>query len=330
MQEFVGRLTALDPRASETLKVITYFDTLLANEVGTVALIRGAAVLTGVPAGAELDSRIIRVDPKGDLLPSRPYLDPWPMRDVQHGRRAWIEREGPPHANDAMVLERLSLTIGATFARGMPIEPNAVEALLDGDRALNERNAIAVRLRLDANQHLYAIASAVSNPMPTAGPSTVIATPHGLVRATIATAGNPAPCGPAGIGITVSADALPESWQSAYTALRLTRGRPIVVDAAQLGALLEVANTTDTRRPLHPDAVALSVLDDHTTGILDALVQADSVRAAALALGMHHSTVQARHEALTRELGYNPRSARGRARYEVARMLCDLATPWRL
>jgi len=59
--------------------------------------------------------------------------------------------------------------------------------------------------------------------------------------------------------------------------------------------------------------------------MLDELVAAESVRAAASALGVHHSSLQSRHEALTKQLGYNPRSASGRARYEAARMLSRLA-----
>lgn len=43
-----------------------------------------------------------------------------------------------------------------------------------------------------------------------------------------------------------------------------------------------------------------------------------SIRAAAAALKMHHSTMQARHDWFTGELGYDPRSPRGRARYEPA------------
>ncbi|WP_255780020.1 hypothetical protein KZZ52_18865 [Dactylosporangium sp. AC04546] len=39
---------------------------------------------------------------------------------------------------------------------------------------------------------------------------------------------------------------------------------------------------------------------------------------------MHHSTLQARHETLTRDLGYDPRTTLGRTRYTVARMLLNL------
>jgi DNA-binding PucR family transcriptional regulator len=48
------------------------------------------------------------------------------------------------------------------------------------------------------------------------------------------------------------------------------------------------------------------------------------VRAAASALGLHHSTLQARLESLTRQLGYDPRSPLGRSRYEAARLLSRL------
>jgi hypothetical protein len=39
---------------------------------------------------------------------------------------------------------------------------------------------------------------------------------------------------------------------------------------------------------------------------------------------MHHSTLQARHETLTNELGYDPRSLDGRARFRLARLLLRL------
>ena len=51
MQELVGRLSTLDPAASESLKVIAYFDALVEARAGRLALLRGAARLTGCPAG---------------------------------------------------------------------------------------------------------------------------------------------------------------------------------------------------------------------------------------------------------------------------------------
>ena len=40
MQDLLGRLTALDPDASETLKVVSYFDTLIARAVGVESMLR--------------------------------------------------------------------------------------------------------------------------------------------------------------------------------------------------------------------------------------------------------------------------------------------------
>ncbi|MBH5131854.1 hypothetical protein RVN83_29815 [Streptomyces sp. PU10] len=42
---------------------------------------------------------------------------------------------------------------------------------------------------------------------------------------------------------------------------------------------------------------------------------------------MHHSTVQARHEALTQTLGYDPRTNVGQMRYIAAALLLRLTDP---
>jgi hypothetical protein len=42
---------------------------------------------------------------------------------------------------------------------------------------------------------------------------------------------------------------------------------------------------------------------------------------------MHHSSIQARHDALTRNLGYDPRTPLGNTRYIAAALLLRLADP---
>lgn len=59
--------------------------------------------------------------------------------------------------------------------------------------------------------------------------------------------------------------------------------------------------------------------------LLDAVVDEQSVRAAAIRLGRHHSSVQDRLTALIDSLGYDPRTSRGHTRYSLARMLLRLA-----
>lgn len=72
MQELLGRLTALDPEASESLKVVSYFDTLVTAGAGLDALLRGAAALSGVVAGADRRGRISRRAPDGRTPQTEP------------------------------------------------------------------------------------------------------------------------------------------------------------------------------------------------------------------------------------------------------------------
>lgn len=52
MRELLGRLTVLDPAASESLKIIEYFDALVAGGAGAEAIVRAAAILGATTAGA--------------------------------------------------------------------------------------------------------------------------------------------------------------------------------------------------------------------------------------------------------------------------------------
>lgn len=335
MQELVGRLTALDPEASETLKVVAYFDVLVAGGVGLQALLRGAAVLSGAVAGATDGRRTYRLRPDGDPLPDEVDLEPrWPVRRI-NGGRVWLERVGAPHANDEMVVERLALAVDLVGARGPGRPDSALEIALDAARDPEERRVALSRLRIDPAREVRAAALPLSH-VPENVPSTVVATPHGLVRAMVLGRDATVP-GPAGIGVARRGDELPDSFRTAVLALRLlptgavdTRlvDAPVVdapvVDAGELGILLTAVSALEPVAAQQPDVAALARLDGRTRAVLDELTGSESVRAAATALGMHHSTLQARHEALTHELGYDPRSRDGRVRYRLARLLLRL------
>ena len=79
-----------------------------------------------------------------------------------------------------------------------------------------------------------------------------------------------------------------------------------------------------TPDPCIPDAAVLARLDERSRELLDAVTEEQSVRAAAVRLGRHHSSVQERLTALVDTLGYDPRTSRGHARYVLARMLLTL------
>ena len=323
MQELMGRVTALDPSVSESLKVIAYFDALVAGGVNLETLVRGAAALTGTVAALETPSGALRVDASGRRVSgdAEPGPDPsWTTVAVDDTARVWLERGGETHANDAMVLERLALAVALVRARRLVAPDDSMQTILDPSRSTSDRASAATRLRVDAAR-VRAVATAADTALP--GASALVATAHGVVRAGIV-AGD-AVIARGGLGRIGSALDLPSSWRSALLAYRLTDDAEPVVDAEAFGVLLDAVLAAEQDGGEHPDVRRLRALDPHSRSVLHVMTRAESIRSAAAALGMHHSTLQTRHEAFTRELGYDPRSAVGRARYEVANMLSRLA-----
>jgi hypothetical protein len=330
MQDLLGRLTALDPDASETLKVVTYFDALVERSVGVESMLRGAAVLSGATVGQRDGRQIMRVRADGVRIDPIDPRDGWMRRDSGPDAVVWIEREGQEHTNDAMILERLALALGIIRARRSVGTASAVELAISSYAGVDERMTALSRLRLSSGP--LCVVASPPDPAPLAQhPSAVIATRHGLTRATIlpaewsaAEAWDPADDGRRGIGTPGPEAQLPASWSSALIAVRLTTPAEPVLAAADLGALLLVAENADSGA-LHPDATTLAGLDARSLELLDAVVDEQSVRAAAVRLGRHHSSVQDRLSVLTETLGYDPRTSRGHARFVVARMLLRLA-----
>ncbi|WP_292906743.1 hypothetical protein [Microbacterium sp.] len=327
MQDLLGRLTALDPDASETLKVVSYFDALVARSVGAESMLRGAALLSGATVGHREGRQTTRVRADGMRIDPADVSDGWSMRESGSDAVVWIERDGDPHTNDAMILERLALALGIIRARRTVGPESAVELAISAYASVQERASALARLRF-GDGPLVVLASP-PDPAPGAQhPSAVVATRHGLTRATIVPSGTePRSPWPVGVDLRlgVGVEGLaPASWSSALIAVRLTSAADPVVDAADIGAALIVAEAAEGK-PLHPDAEVLGSLDARTLELLDAVAEERSVRAAAVRLGRHHSSVQEKLTALIEVLGYDPRASRGRTRYALARMLLTLA-----
>ncbi|MFD0342156.1 hypothetical protein ACFVH0_26360 [Streptomyces sp. NPDC127117] len=323
MQQLVGRLNAFDPEASETLRIVSYFDVLISRSVGLDGLLRGAAVLSGAVAGAEIRGRVSRRDPDG----RRPAV----VADVRRrtsrrsgaGWTVWIERNGDADPDDEMVVERLALGVELLEARRNP--GSGFDALIDSARPIAERLTLLAKRRIDPATPVRILAT-MADAAEIDAPSAIVPTRYGLLRATLDISGKLSPPEPAGIGTWVRADRAPESWDGAIIALRLTDASAPTVDATDLGAMLLLAQSYDPQFP-HEDVRALARLERRSADVLHTLVQADSIRSAAAHLGMHHSTVQARHEALTRALGHDPRTSVGRMRYTAAALLLRLTDP---
>ncbi|MET7508686.1 hypothetical protein [Streptomyces albidoflavus] len=315
MHHLLGRLSASDPEAGDILRVVAYFDTLLARGSGVEGLLRGAAVLAGCTAGAETAGRVRRRDPGGQRPPDRPGAPRGPLRSGPHWA-VWLERDGPASVLDEMIVERLAF--GVEFLETHRA-PTGFDAVIDEARPLAERARHLPRFHLTPSTPVRVLATASDAPE-LGAPSAVMPTRYGLLRATLDVSGRLEAQGATGIGPWVRADRAPESWEEACIAYRLTDAHDPVVDASELGAILMLLRAHDPHAP-HPDVRTLDRLDERSAHVLRTLVEADSIRSAATRLGMHHSTVQARHEALVETLGYDPRTHTGRLRYIAATLL---------
>ncbi|GAA2158808.1 PucR-like helix-turn-helix protein [Humibacillus xanthopallidus] len=353
MQELVGRLTSLDPEASETLKVITYFDHLVEGRVGVETMVRGAALLSGAVAGLRRGGRTLRIDPSGARLPDAGYPgEPsgpatsgdspgWPQRECGDGVVVWLERTAAAHANDAMVLERLahSVMVSGASTAGDAVARQSLEVLLDTGSAPTDRDRAAARLGLEPRTLLTVVATGGASTPTTpraALASARMATPYGLVTASLVrgeagprdvaggTAGEPAsggaPTTRVGVGSTVTVDHLPRSWSEALLALRVTTGREPWVRVADLGLLAQAVEAADHASSPPADVAGVERAVEHGWSVeaLESLADAESVRAVARAAGLHHSTLQARLADLPTHLGFDVTTGRGRARLHTA------------
>ncbi len=321
MQELVGKLDVLDPGASHSLKVIAYFDALVEGHASAEMLVRGAAFLSGVTAGLSSERAHVAVGAGGLRLDPRSREAAWPTHSLPGGGEVWIERSGAKHANDDMILERLAIGIGITLERSAPHAATraTIETLIDPAESVEARQRAAVRLALDPLGRYVVVAVPASEPH-AAGHHAIVVTPVGTVRALIRRADDAVTEARAGVGLATSAGALDGSWTSALTALRLTGPADPVIRADGLGALLLLAGAADAHAGDIPDLAALTTTlarSSRTLATLDAVARADSLRAAAASLGLHHSTLQAHAIELSESLGFDIRTPAGRMRLSL-------------
>jgi hypothetical protein len=346
------RLDALDPDAGAAVRVIGYFDRLTEAGGGLEAIVRGAAVLTGCPARLTDEERrlSLRVEPDGGhggpgAPPDRSWLNAnvGPAGDGTGGAVLWLERPGPAGPVEAMVLERAAAAARVVLVRTRGRAPvragddaAAVEVLIDAGAPPEARRHAAHVLGLTGASLVRAVALARD-----AGAEPVIwAEPGAGTRPKAAgdsmpKAGGesvpPAPDGPrSGIGKAVSLDCVPESWDTARTALRLTAEGtaddpgPRSVRHDELGGLALLAGSVGPATPVIADELRLehaAVAAPWMLATLHAVATSASLRGAAAALLVHHSTLQERIEHAERLLGWTIRKPDGRQRLYLALVL---------
>ncbi|MEV6302537.1 helix-turn-helix domain-containing protein [Actinoplanes sp. NPDC051861] len=314
MRDLAARLAALDPDAGAALSVIAYFDRLTEGRAGLQAIVRGAAVLAGCPARLSDEGRRIhlRVQPDGtDAAAGAP--DPaWMSADAGGGAVLLLERAGPPGPVEAMVLERAAGAARAVLerTRRAPLtDPASIELALDAQAPLPVRLSAAGRLGFKAHDRVRVIALVSGGALLALDGDT----PPLAERAGVGPAGPPAD--------------LPASWAAARVALRFTAegteqdpGRR-TVHADDLGGLALLAAAVGPGTEPVPDVRALdraAAAAPWALATLDAVADSVSLRAAATALRVHHSTLQDRLAHAVHVLGWDVREPHGRLRLQLA------------
>ncbi|MDT3439370.1 helix-turn-helix domain-containing protein [Pseudofrankia sp. BMG5.37] len=159
MKGLLLQLSALDADAESAVRVIAYFDALVAARADAASLVRATAALAECGAGLETpDTGQVRYRQDGTSAPPpQPATDGstvpghvsgW-MSLGDDGGRVWLERPGPPRPLDEIVLERMAIAARAIGTRARPslhiADPALVELVLS-DRESAEDRARALRL----------------------------------------------------------------------------------------------------------------------------------------------------------------------------------------
>lgn len=330
MKELAHRLAALDPDASAALQVIAHFDKLTNTRAGLPTIVREAATLAGCPARLVDENRhlSVRVEPDDVTRPATDPVDPnwvtdpsWPSAQLpgEGTARIWLERPGPAGPVDAMVLERAAAAAAAVLlrTRGAPARPVAddpayVDLVLDPTVPEPERLRAARQLGLAPNTLARAVAvhdaSPHVEPVPPPRPA-----PYRSQRA--------------GIGSAVPVLGLPASWTHARTALRFTADGtqvdpgPRIVSYDELGSLVLLAASVGPATEPVPDVNALTAVAASAPwalATLTAVADNGSLRSAAAAMRLHHSTLQDRLNMIEHQLGWAVRDPNGRLRLHLA------------
>lgn len=324
MQELLARLKALDPNASLALRIIACFDELVRGGVNIQGLLGAAASLSGCVAGfaGHQSERTLRVAPDGQTLKGSASA-PREGSLAANGMTVWLEREGPAHVNDAMILERLALALAIRSGHQADDPLRRLGDLLDANVAVEHRHATAAKLGL-APHLKYRVAT-----LPLFATwkqhrdllEDVVHTRYGPLHVCVLRAEvkhiDASPCG---IGVAAGIDDLHRSLATALVSLRLCAVPEVpVVVADDYGGLIDLLAQCSVDRPLL-DVEELEGVMQHPWAVrtLDALLRTASIRDASRIAGVHHSTMQARLETIRDLLSFDPLDGIGRTRVGLA------------
>lgn len=351
MQGLLLRLSTLDAAAENAVRLISFFDALVEQQVRLEALLRSAAMVAECTVGLQdhMGHLAVRAAADGTVDAGRASRTAT-VRALGSGHVAWIARSrGAALPLDEILLERLAIACIATIGRDKPAAPSL------GDPALLELAIARTTGRPERTRALHLLGltpSAVLTLLAVSGPADMVevliagfagssSRPRrarlGQVNAVAVVGRVPrdlqVPEGVSvGVGTDVQASEAPDSWEKAVRALRYAEagigasGSPddAVVHAAELGPYELLAarlRSADIRGVADLDALDQLARDAAGADVVrtvEVVVQAGSLREAARKLHLHHNSVAARVARAEQRLGYRITEPKGIARLGLA------------
>jgi hypothetical protein len=333
MKGLLLRLSALDSDAASAVRVISFFDHLLAQHSGLDRLVASTAQLAECPAGLNVpDTGVwLHVDADGALLATAP--SPARSRALDGGGQVWLERRGSALPLDEIVLERFAIAadvlLRETMGRLSGLDDPALVELVVSESAGDAERSRALHLLGFSPLTSLRVLAVQDGPLPTPpGPQAAVGALHAVLvvgEAAISTDHS------VGVGPLLPAARAPQSWRAAAMAVRFAVPGVInVVEWDQLGGLGMVAQKL---QPADFDGVAdVAALDrlaaepggSDTLDVLTAVCATDSMRKAAVLVHRHHSSVAARLTRAETVLGFKAHTPAGRFRLTLALVLRTL------
>ncbi|WP_063767669.1 PucR family transcriptional regulator [Streptosporangium roseum] len=348
MQGLLLRLSTLDADAESAVRVIAYFDSLVRNHASVSVLLQATARLTQCPVGLvdSVTGRRMRVSsPGGAVERSDATAGPPAGRPLGSSLGSvWIEREGQAHGLDEIVLERFAGAAEVTLERAAALaqagnDPALVELVLSADAGEAER-ARALRLlgfgpaaRVQVLAGPAGDGAALAAHLRAAGHHARTARMGDTAAVLVSPEVDRLPeTWRVGVGPPVDGAGVAGSWTGARTALRFTGPHPAdrVVNWADLGALaLFATHVPDEAISGLADVRAVEELSRRPYGAealeaVRALCAEGSVRRAAAAVHLHHSSLAARIARAEAVLGFSLADPAGRLRAHLALQLVRL------